>query len=275
VSSWHPPFLVLASSREFAQDCCPMMLLDYMISALGLVLVAIVLWRGSRQSLLRHYPFFYSYLGYVFALHILALWGAQLRLPGYALVFWWGSAVAALLRFFVVWEVFRQSFSPLQPIRQIAGQAAAFLVTGLAVAVFLGSDKLSSLYRAESFFPDLERKLGLIQASLLLTCLFLARYYAIPLGRNIWGLALGLGIYLSISVMNFSALELIDSFLPFWRYIRPLSFIGMAGLWTWALWSYAPNPQPTASPEVERHGLERWRNAWGEARTAVRRVVGL
>lgn len=252
-----------------------MTLLDQVISALGLALVAVSLWRGSSQKLLRHYPYFYSYLGYVFALHIFVLWAAQLDPSDYALAFWWGSSMAALLRFFVVWEVFCHSFSPRQPIRQLAGQAAALLMTALTMAILLGNDKLPFLYKAESFFPDLERKMGLIQASLLMTCLFLVRYYAIPLGRNTWGMALGLGGYLSVSVMNFSALELVESFLPFWRYIRAFSFIGMAALWTWALWSYAPNPQPQTDAEVGRQGLRSWRHAWGDARTTLRRVVGL
>ena len=266
---------MLASSGQFANVLVAMTLLDQMISALGLALVAVSLWRGSCQQLLRLYPFFYCYLGYVFALHIFVLWAAQLELPSYALAFWWGSSIAALLRFFVVWEVFRHSFSPLQPMRQLAGQAAALLMTGLTMAILLGNDKLPFLYKAESFFPDLERKVGLIQASLLMICLFLVRYYAIPLGRNTWGMALGLGVYLSISIMNFSALELMESFLTFWRYIRAFSFIGMAALWTWALWSYAPNPQPEVHPEVAWQGLDRWRHAWGEARTTLRRVVGL
>lgn len=249
--------------------------LDYFISAMGLVLVATVLWRGSRQDMLRRYPFFYFYVGFVFVLNVFLLLAVQLGLPGYALVFWWGASVAALLRFFVVWEVFRQAFSPFKPIRQIAGQASVFLVAGLTVAILLGNDKLLFLYKAESFFPDLERKVGLIQASLLLTCLFLVHYYAIPLGRNVWGMALGLGGYLSVSVMNFSALELLDSFLPFWAYIRRFSFIGMVSLWVWVLWFHVPSPRPAPATEDVRISLERWRHAWGEARTALRRAVGL
>lgn len=227
------------------------------------------------MSMLKQYPYFYAYVGYVFTLSVILLFGGQLRPPVYAFAFWWGAAFAALFRFFVVWEVFRQSFFSLQPVRRIASQAVVFLLAGLTMAILLGSEKLAFLYKAESFFPDLERKVGLIQASLLLTCLFLVRYYGIPLGRNTWGMALGLGAYLSVSIMNFSALELMESFLPFWRYVRPISFIGMTGLWAWALWSYAPNPSTAATTEDVEQGLEWWRHAWGEARTALKRSVGL
>lgn len=254
----------------------PMTTLDYLVSTIGLVVVATVLWRGTSGGLLKRYPFFYVYLGYVFALNVLLLLGAQFQFPGYSLAYWWGAAVAASLRFLVVWEVFRQSFSPWQHVRRLIAQAATFLLAGLAVTVMLGNERLAVFYKADSFFPDLERKLGLIQASLLILCLCLARYYAVPLGRNVWGMAVGLGIYLSIAVMNFSALELEGSFLPFWRYIRPFSFIGMAAMWAWALWSYAPNPKPVSDPvEATQRGLEWWRHAWGEARTALRRVAGL
>ena len=252
-----------------------MSLLDYFISAAGLLLVAAVLWRGSRRGILTCYPYFYIYVGFVFLLNVFLLLGVQFGLPGYALVFWWGAAVAALLRFFVVWEVFRQAFPPGQPSRQIAAQVAILLIAALAAAMIMGGHKLSYLYKEESFFPDLERKVGLIQAFLLLSCLLLVRYYAVPLGRSLWGMALGLGVYLSVLVMNFSALELVDSFLPFWAFIRRFSFIGMVSLWAWAMWSHIPNSRRTVAPEEVRLGLERWRQAWGQARTALKRAVGL
>ncbi len=242
----------------------------YVIFALGLLLEVLILWRGIRARLWRHYPFFYVYLGFVFVRSVPLFVLGELQFSAYPITYWLSNAVSDLLRFFVVWEVFRQAFVSSPVVRRVVGQVLMILLTGLTAVLFVGS-KNPGL-----FFADLERKTGLAQAALLAATVLLARYYSLSLGRNIWGLALGFGVYLSVSIMNFSMLELTKSFFPYWRFIRPLSFIGMLGVWTWALWSYAPNPRPaTAALELSERSLVHWGRAWSEVRAAVRKAVGL
>ncbi len=247
-----------------------MTLLQYVIFALGLLLEVLVFWRGLRARLWRHYPFFYVYLGYVFVRSVGLFGLAEVQFTAYPIAYWVSEAAAALLRFFILWEVFRQTFAFVPALRRIVGQTLSLLLIGLAAVSVMGNKSPGSV------FADLERKTSLAQAVLLLTTLFLARYYGIPLGRNVWGMALGLGMYVAISVMNFAAVVLTESFIPYWRFSRPLSFIGMLAVWTWALWSYAPNPRPsTAALDVSERSLAHWAQAWSEVRTAVRKAVGL
>ncbi len=242
----------------------------YVIFALGLLLEALILWRGLRARLWRHYLFFYVYLGFVFIRAVPLFVLGELHFSGYAIAYWVSDAVAVLFLFFVTWEVFRQTFASAPTVRLVVGQALLILLIGLTVVLFFGSRSPGL------FFADFERKSSFVQAALLVVTLLLARYYGLPLGRNVWGMALGFGIYVSVAIMNFAALELIESFFPYWRYIRALSFIGMVGVWSWALWSYAPNPEPsTAALEASERSLAHWDQAWSEVRAAVRKAVGL
>jgi hypothetical protein len=271
VPEGHPRFFVLGFGHKVALSFQFMATVDYPIFALGLLLEVCILWRALRAHLWRHYPFFYAYLGFVFFYNTVTLFVlAQLRFSAYAVAYWLGDACAVLLWFFITWEVFRHTFLPAPAVRRVVGRVLWILLIGLTAALFFAS-KSPGL-----FFADLERKAGFVQAVLLMATILLARYYAMPMGRNIWGMALGLGMFVSVSIVNFAALELVKSFFPYWRLIRPLSFIGMMGIWVWALWSYAPNPKPaTVAVEGFERSLAQWAQAWGEVRVALRKVIGL
>ncbi len=244
--------------------------MEYSLPGLGLLLELVILWRCAQARLWQQYPFFYVYLGYIFARTIAIFVVTQFQFPAYAVAYWLTAAAADLLRFLVAWEVFRQSFAFAVAARRIVGQVLFLLLIVLTAVLFLGT-KSPGL-----FFADFERKSSFIQATMVVVTLALARYYSLPLGRNIWGMALGLGMYVSMAIVNFAALELVKSFFPYWRFIRPLSFIGMLGVWAWALWSYAPNPRPaTAALEVYERGLAHWAQAWSDVRAALRKAVGL
>ena len=242
--------------------------IHYVIFFVGVSLEILILWRGRVARLWSAYPLFYLYFICIFLRTIVLFVLVQLRVPGYAVTYWISDAIAVLLRFFVIWEVFRQTFARSLPLRRGAGRVLMML--GIAMALVMAGK------RPGLFFPDWERKWGLTQAVLLMATLCLARFYRLSLGRNISGMALGLGTYLSVVVVNFSAFELDQSFFPYWRLISPLSFNGMLGVWTWALWTYAPNPRPVvAAVEDSEYGLAHWAHAWSQLRTALRRAVGL
>ncbi len=243
---------------------------DFLLSVTGPLLVCVILWRCLRLQLWRHYPFFYTYVSYVLVLGVFHMALVDFRFPGYALMYWIGDAIASFLWFAVTWEVLRHVFPSDRPMRRVVGPILVLSSIALAVTVYFGSENRGSI------FLDLERKSSLAQASLIVVSLLVARYYAIPLGRNVWGMALGFGIFVSVTIMNLAAFDLFESFVPYWRLIRPTSFIGMLAVWTWALWSYAPNPQPapTQIQDLERR-LAEWNNAWHRMRATLLRVIGL
>jgi hypothetical protein len=89
----------------------------------------------------------------------------------------------------------------------------------------------------------LDSTFGFVQAVMILGTLLMARYHGVKYGRNVSGIALAFGGWLSILTASSAMAELTSSFLPYWFYLRPLSFVAMMVAWLWALWVYEPTPQ--------------------------------
>lgn len=248
----------------------------YLIFSLGTFLEVTILWRSLRLQLWRYYPLFYVCIGFIFIRTVTLFVLSELRFPDYATVYWFSEVCVLVLFFLIPWEVLRHTFASMPSVRHIAGRVIVVLLIGWAWTIFYAGGNLAASQRTGSFYYDLERKVAFAQAAFLLIIVLLALYYRIPIGRNIRGMAIGFGLFVSVSIMNYAALELVESFFPLWRYISPLTFVGVLGIWTWALWSYAPNPK-LAPDRIQ--GLKRllvdWQNGWNQMRAAVRKAVGL
>jgi hypothetical protein len=247
--------------------------LFYPIFAAGAVLELILIWRIQRGRLWRTYPFLCIYLYYV-AARTFILFGALKLWPSvYAVLYWRSDLVATFLSLFIPWEVFRYTFPTQVTFRGVVLKGLCALVAGLALAHWLSGRSLTT-YGADSIFAVAERDASFVQAVLLLSILLGARYYGVILGRNLWGVTIGLGISVSISTANYAAFALLTSFMPYWQIIGPVSFVTMLGVWTWALWVYAPNPAFTASTLEDREPyLSQWNEAWNRMLGTLRRIL--
>ena len=77
-------------------------------------------------------------------------------------------------------------------------------------------------------------------------------YYAIPLGPNVRGIAIGYVFLVATSVLNLSLRYYFGAaFQRIWNYGAPLEFTAALGIWTATLWSYHPNPEPP-NQDMER-----------------------
>lgn len=247
-----------------------MLTVDGVVIGLGLGLHVLLLWRCLKERHWSHFPFFFVYLAYVFLRSLALSYFWALGHPAYALIYWGSNLGAVLLRFCVAWEVFRNIFVRGSIIREIAGRILVVLLVVIAAAFYL----LSS--QPGTFFPDLERKVGLAVVAWMVMVLLLARYYRVPISLNIWGMAVGMGLFTSISIANHATFELLRSFLPFWRLVSPFSFVAMMLIWTWTLWSYAPEPQPERFNKLQPHAaLAGWKRSWDHFGPSIRRAIGL
>ena len=227
-------------------------------------LVSGLLWKG----LWRWYPYF-SFL--VLFIIIRSLLFFVVPPSEYANIYWKTDTVDVVLRFLVVWEVFRHIFPNGFVLNVVLSRrftvAIAALMT-LAVGTFWSYQTYS---RAHSVWAALERSSNFTQAVMTLGLLLAARYYGISLGRQLRGIAVAFGAWASISTANNAMIDLFRSFLPYWQILHSLSFVALISTWTWALWMLAPEPRVADRP-VPAAELSTWTENWNRTQSSLRRV---
>lgn len=241
----------------------------YFLLIVAVLLELLLLWRIQREQMWHRYPLFLVYLCFDLGRTVVLFGVMNFRSAIYKPLYWYSESIAIVLRFFIVWEIFRNIFMDLAIHRGVS-KALRLAFFG-SVIVFLTA-RISD--QSKLFFPDMERKLGCVQVVLLVLILLTARYYRIMLGRNVWGMAVGFGIYVSISMANFSAIELARSFFHYWQLIGPVSFVVMLAVWTWGLWVYAPNPILRGHPRADAQMyLDQWKRIWDRMLMVLKKVL--
>jgi hypothetical protein len=213
----------------------------------GYSLEAVLLLRLLSWKAWRHFPVFFSYFLFLLArqgliAYVQARYGTN-SIP-HSLWFWSTSNFSDVLKLLVAWEVFRKVFQPGSPAQRFTG--------GLLVGTLAGLSAFYSLGGAHDtlFFVAVGLNFAFVVTVWILGVLALAQYYGVWLGRNLWGIAMGLGLFSAIAVVNLSTLGLNDKAFPVVAFVRPASFVLSVLIWTWCLWSYRPAPRlsPAASP---------------------------
>jgi hypothetical protein len=189
----------------------------------------------------------------------------------YTKVYWYSEGVSVLLRFFVIWEVFRHVFRNSSVLHEIALKGFMSGVLGMIVLLTAVSWGAKNYEISHSVFFASYRTIGFCQAFLILAILLLARYYNLHLGRNIWGIAVGFGLFSSFLIVNFALIDLVPSFFRYWQLLTPFGFVSMMYMWTWAIWIYSPN-QVVTGGTFDQSDLEQWSENWNQSLSAIRRI---
>jgi len=238
----------------------------------GVALELLIVYRLLRGISWRRYFFFFCYALYLVA-QAIALSCTLSFLPAfYAKMYWYSEGVDVLLRFFVIWEVFRHVFLKSSVLHEIV--LRGFMIGVLGMIVFLAAISwgAENYKTSHSVYFASERTLGFCQAFLILAILLLARYYNLHLGRNLWGIAVGFGLFSSFTIVNFALIDLVPSFFRYSQLLTPFGSVCMLGMWTWAIWNYSPNQVVTGST-LDHSDMERWSENWSQALSVVRRLI--
>jgi hypothetical protein len=246
-----------------------MHLVDYLTIYSGLALELLLLWRVGKARLFKHYPFFTSYFLYTFVRSFVLFFFFALQSRTFVTIYWPSNLIGAVLWFAIVWEVFRQTFPRDSRLRRVAAEIFVGVLLLLALVFYLSGPQLVG-HPVSEFM----RKVGLSVAVSVLTILGLARYFRVSLGRNLWGMAVGILALASSYIANFAAIDLSPAIRPLWSRIGPLSFLLMLSIWVVTLWSYDPNPRPIVS-DAPAHEQARsfWEKRWAAIGTTIRRAV--
>jgi hypothetical protein len=250
-----------------------MSVVSYLIFVTSLLLEIVVLWRIIHEHLWWRLIGLTCYITYELAAAFV-LFGVLNGAPNlYRRLYWESEIVSLTLGFLVFWDVFRHTFPQTFKLRGLMFNRLA--VVGLVSIISAGSLWVFACYRKFHYLARaLEHGLGFLLASLILVVLLAAKHYQVQLGRNVWGIAFGLGGYASISTVIFGVTDLTRLFIPYMQILRPLAFVAMLGLWTWAIWIYAPNQ--AVDDHLPTPGVTAWASwsdGWRRALSMVRRAI--
>ncbi len=210
-------------------------LYQQLVGWVGIVLLAVLAGRVAQQRVYRRYPAFFTYITLVLLTSIAALLVASRAPAVYPTFYWITEFVALLLGLAVTLEVFHKAFAAFPGVRKLANLVIAVLAISAIVRLSLGG---SSTHELMLTLVELERDLRVIQSLMLVAFAALVLYYAIPIGRNLMGIALGYGWFVATTVFNLTLRDSLGQrFQTAWSYLQPLEYCVCLAVWCVALWS--------------------------------------
>lgn len=248
-------------------------------TVIWLVAVALevaILLRGFASRSLRHYPYFYSYLGYVLAQEFLRMVVYSSYPSLYPEVYWSTQFGGLVFGCGVVWEIYRVALATFPGAQRVARYAFGLvgLVLLLKAAVGIGHTRLNW---AVSTTVDLERDLRLVQAIALSALVSVVIFYGLSLGRNLNGLIVGYGLFVASSVTNLAIrARLGDGFQLWWQYLQPSLYAVVLLVWSVCLWNYSAVARPSDALKLAEdyvHLVNSTRTRLGNLRSQVNRGI--
>lgn len=238
----------------------------------SIVLDTVLIFRMGINKCYRRYRLVFVYVCYTLLVMDLVLFAfLSLRPTLYQGAYWKAETLSMSVRFLVVWEIFHDIFREAHALSRTVSRS---LVAVAVLPIMISGWAFWSLRLHQqlfNFYFLLERTCDFVQAFLVLSILLVARYYHIGFGKNVWGVAVGFGAYVSASTCMFAIFNLDRSFAPFMQVLSPLSFVSMLAVWTWALWDYSPSPAFAASHPAKESAVFRWWEAWVGVLTLIKR----
>lgn len=245
----------------------------YALPCSAVLLEGLILWRFSKKRTWHCYPYVAVLVVYDLFSNLVLFPIDRYKRDWFAAAYWQIESISLFLRFFINWEFFRAIFGRQSALHDVAYKVllAAELVA-LPAILFLGFSQVSPVrYSLMHLSPAIEQYFSLGQALLLLTPAALARYYGLPLGRNVRGLGFGFGLCVFVRAINFAGLQSFRGFAPYSQLLEPGSFIAMLAVWLWAFWDYAPSRQLCSLNEQQSHELKtEWLRLWAKTMGLLR-----
>jgi len=216
-----------------------MPLFDLVSGSIAGVLELTLILRARQGKCLSLFPLFYSYVFYLLigtSTTLAILW----RHPAsYSSVFWYHFMITLVVEFAVLVEISDHIFNPYPAVRHL-GRLLAICIS--AIFLFYIVPSLTGHESSSSTILDFVKRTAVTKTAIIITLLAAARYYRLPLGKNVGGLMIGFCAYLAINVANFACAEKYGRALygDIFGVVGPLSCHVALLIWTVALWRYEP-----------------------------------
>jgi hypothetical protein len=224
------------------------------IGVVGSLLQGLLLLRGIQTRLVRQFPVFYSYMLFVFVQDFLRAATRHWYGEGqqYAQVYWITQFIALVMGSGVIFEIYRVGLRAFPGAAKMT-RYLLLIVFGTIFAKTLAH--LSGGFLAWIFYSRseaIEWSLRTVQGTAILTLAALFLWYAIPFGRNLKGILWGYGLFVGMSIAQFTLLFFAyEKVRVYWGYGQPVSYVIVLGVWVSALWSEHPVPGIAREAKLE------------------------
>jgi hypothetical protein len=217
----------------------------------GILLEALILGRMLYQRAFKQFRVFYLYILCVFLISGI-LYGLY-WIPGdfhvvYAKWYWQTQMLTAVAGYGVILDFALKSLADYPGADRFVravGLCILFCTFGLVGFHLIATGSWS----VHALTSDLEKYLRIVEAVFLAATLLILSYFRIAIGRNLTGIALGMGLYVSVSLTMLALVKYVGpSFYPLWEFLQSSSYLVALIIWTVALWSYDPMPPPSRPP---------------------------
>jgi hypothetical protein len=236
----------------------------------GIALEAIIVFRSFRSRMVSSYPLFYAYMACVLLTEISRYVLHEMNSPMWVNWYWGTEFVCLLMGYFVIFDILEKTLAPYEGPKRFARNVGLVIFAGVVAITTI------QLIAGNHFAPGLtsvevERNLRGAELVLLGGVLLIVANYGVPLGRNLKGMILGYGLYVAAVVMDNAARSYLGaSFQGIFSAVRSTSYLAALLVWTVALWSYHPNPVPSAPGDLNgdyQVMVSKTKNALGEVRS--------
>jgi len=221
------------------------------IWTIGIVLELALLIRGASQGLLRRYPIFYSYISFVLVNDIV-FFALRVSPRTYLYYYWIAEFFGLMLGCLVFFEFYRIALRTFPGTARMA-RALLFVLFLLAMIKTIVTTVNVPQWWWNARPAEVEGVLRVCQVLAILSLLVLLLFYTIPVGKNLRGILLGYGIFVSWSVVCLALVAAgVTKLNTLWSYTYSFSYLISLFVWTVHLWSYAPNPIPDRAIPLEQ-----------------------
>lgn len=208
--------------------------------------------RSIHAQFYRKYLAFYIYLTVVLLVDLLRFSVLTLHPSVYGPFYWYTEFLHAGFGYAVILEISKHALSSSPGVARIA---RAFLRGVLGVVILrVALHSISGpIWSTAATSAELERDMRTVQAILLAGIIALLAYYLVPIGRNLIGIIFGYSAYIYASVISLGFGSLPAYGLrPGWRLVQPIAYLAALLIWSYALWSYYPNPKRETESKIDR-----------------------
>jgi len=213
--------------------------------ALETTLLARAIW----TKLFTKFPVFYTYVLFVLFQSLFRFSIYHWYPNWYMACYWYTEFLGVFVGCGVLFEIYWSGLAPFPGTARLARNVLA-LVFVLAVGKALAGTIRGRLWWPAQTTGELERNLRAFQAVAILALVILLLAYSLPLGRNLRGIILGYGLFVSTRLVSLTAVDYLGSRIErLWSYSQQGFYFVVLCIWAVSLWNASPQPGWASSPE--------------------------